>query len=279
MFPAILIQQPDADVACIDRVESADARFVQRSGYRGGNVGNFRIIHAVCRNRNGELFAEFVKQANKLIDELRTTSEEYFRDYSSKVDLAISKQMIRYYMSKVPAKYTVKGASDSAYFAVLDDCFNHSILTDKSRYDKFLDNPSAEILSNDMLFAIAIEWLDVMFNLQTSDSFDSKMDFHKRQYTKAMLDMVTTSNPDTLLYPDANSTMRLTYGNVLGYTANGKDMGWYTVIDSLISKKKENNREFYVSPRLKQLFDHRDFGSFRSQFLKSVLKSSAKILN
>ncbi|MBR4215181.1 MAG: S46 family peptidase [Bacteroidales bacterium] len=227
--------------------------------YSGCEFINFAIQHYALQHY---LEMGFFKQANKLIDELRTTSEDYFRDYSSKVDLAISKQMIRYYMSKVPAKYTVKHASDSAYFAVLDDCFNHSILTDKSRYDKFLDNPSAEMLSNDMLFAIAIEWLDVMFNLQTSDSFDSKMDFHKRQYTKAMLDMVTTSNPDTLLYPDANSTMRLTYGNVLGYTANGKDMGWYTVIDSLIAKKKDNDREFYVSPRLQQLFDNRDFGSY-----------------
>ena len=43
-----------------------------------------------------------------------------------------------------------------------------------------------------------------------------------------MMEMAQSINTDTLLSPDANSTMRLSYGKVGGYTYNGKDMGWQT---------------------------------------------------
>ena len=88
------------------------------------------------------------------------------------------------------------------------------------------------------------------------------MNYHKRLYTKAMMEMGQSINPDTLFFPDANSTMRLSYGKVGGYTYNGKDMGWITYIESYLAKKNNDDKEFIVPDKIEQLYNKRDFGPY-----------------
>ena len=68
--------------------------------------------------------------------------------------------------------------------------------------------------------------------------------------------------PDFYYIYDANSTMRLSYGKVGGYTYNGKDMGWQTNYESYLAKKNNDNKEFIIPEKMEELFKNRDFGPY-----------------
>lgn len=208
------------------------------------------------------LSIDYRQKVEEIVKDLKAKAESYFHDYNPKIDCAVSKQMIKYYVNHMPQKYCPAGSNDSSFYLLLEQNFNNSILTDKERYFNFLKHPTAEALSKDILFLLSVDIVEKMDYFQASDALECKTEVHNREYTKAMMEMAKSINPDTLFYPDANSTMRLTYGKVCGYTYQGKDMGWYTTFESLIAKKNNNDRDFMVLPELQTLFDKRDFGTY-----------------
>ena len=202
------------------------------------------------------------RRANFQVQHLKETYQKYFRDYNPEVDLAVSEQMLKYYAQHVPKKYCPKGIDDEAFYDLLSLSFKKSFLTSKAEYEKFLDDPTLDQLSNDLLFQFSLDCIKAMDKIAESESYFYKMEYYQRLYTKAMMEMIAESHPDTLFSSDANSTMRLTYGQVRGYAYNGKDMGWYTDFDSYIAKKNNDDREFMVCQRLQDLYDSRDFGPY-----------------
>lgn len=86
---------------------------------------------------------------------------------------------------------------------------------------------------------------------------DIKLDSLNRIYTQALREMQT----DKLFYPDANSTLRLSYGKVEGYAPN--DSVTYipfSNLDELIAKENPNDKEFVVPAKLKELYQKKDYG-------------------
>lgn len=64
-------------------------------------------------------------------------------------------------------------------------------------------------------------------------------------------------------YPDANSTLRMTYGKVLDYyPADAVHYNYYTTLDGVMAKEDPNNEEFIVSPKLKELYNKKDYGRY-----------------
>ena len=208
------------------------------------------------------LSLNYDKKTKEEIEKLKDNYQSHFRDYNKEVDFALSKEMLQLYMKNVPQKYWPKGIGDADFFSALEVAFQNSIFTDITRYEEFIKKPKIETLTNDVLFLLTSEFIDIMDKFSTPDDVQAKMDYHKRLYTKAMMEMAKSINPDTLLYPDANSTMRLSYGKVGGYTYNGKDMGWQTNYESYLAKKNNDNKEFVVPEKMEQLYKKRDFGQY-----------------
>jgi hypothetical protein len=70
-------------------------------------------------------------------------------------------------------------------------------------------------------------------------------------------------NPDGLYFPDANSTMRLSYGSVKGYSpADGVSYNYYTTIEGIMEKHNPDHHEFVLPQKLIQLYKDRDFGPY-----------------
>lgn len=227
--------------------------------YFGSEVINFAFQHYMLQYY---LWLGYDEKIKEEVDELKVSSQKFFHDYNSDVDFAISKEMLQYYAQKVPKKYWPKDMSNSNFYDILEAAFKNSFLTDKTKYEAFINNPTAQALSNDVLFMLGSEFLDIMDKLNVSEAQEDKMNYHKRLYTKAMMEMGQSINPDTLFFPDANSTMRLSYGKVGGYTYNGKDMGWITYIESYLAKKNNDDKEFIVPDKIEQLYNKRDFGPY-----------------
>jgi hypothetical protein len=70
-------------------------------------------------------------------------------------------------------------------------------------------------------------------------------------------------NPEKKFYPDANSTMRLTYGQVLDYDpADAVSFNYFTTLEGVMEKEDPENEEFIVPEKLKQLYESKDYGSY-----------------
>ncbi|HEY8367543.1 MAG TPA: S46 family peptidase, partial [Bacteroidia bacterium] len=98
--------------------------------------------------------------------------------------------------------------------------------------------------------------------LQASGNSMQKEDELMKEYMAAVMEY----RKKDLLYPDANFTLRLTYGEVLSYNGtDGKNMGYLTNASEILDKESTTNEEFEVFPRLKELIQKKDYGRYAEQ--------------
>ena len=178
--------------------------------------------------------------------------EAFYRNYSPTLDCEIAKAMVRFYEENGSPK-------DSLDLSDLnvDTLFAYSVYADsaklKSKTNKELaDDPVAKLnaqLRNARRFI--------------SNSY-SPEDVNRREAaSKKLTAGLMEWNKGAKLYPDANSTCRLTYGTVQGYTTkDGKKYDYYTSMKGVIDKEDSVNYEFRVPARQKELYAARDFGQY-----------------
>ena len=207
-----------------------------------------------------------IKQA---ADSLRIAADNYFASVPfPKVERIVGKQMLKTYMQYIPADQRIgifkvigqrfKGDSD----AFVDACFNYSIFGNKENFDKFIRKPSLYKINNDWMILFKYSITDGL--LQTAIAMmDANKNYNlaHKVWVKGMMDMKQEAGIP--IYPDANSTLRLTYGQVLPYSpADGAEYNYYTTLKGAMEKEDSNNWEFVVPAKLKQLYQAKDFGRY-----------------
>ncbi len=202
-------------------------------------------------------------------DSLQTAADKYFASVPfPEVERAVGKKMLQTYMQYIPAEQRIgifkiidkrfKGNSD----AFIDACFDHSIFGSKENFAKFIRKPG--------LYKISYDWM-ILFKYSITDGLlqtavamkdaNTNYDAAHKVWVKGMMDMKLADGKP--IYPDANSTLRLTYGRVLPYSpADGVEYGYYTTLKGVMEKEDPNNREFVVPAKLKQLYQAKDFGRY-----------------
>ena len=211
------------------------------------------------------------KDRNEQQKQIRLLDMAYHRfadkDYAPEVDKKIAKVMLKEYRRLVPAK------SQPAYFSLIDKKFKGDVdrfvdyLFDKSIYgseenfDKFKTRPSVKALEQDpmILFAKSVQEEKANLNAALAD-FDTGYALAHKEYVKGLLAMYQ----DKANFPDANFSLRLTYGQVKGYRP--KDAVYYncqTTLDGVMEKEDSTNWEFVVPSRLKALYEAKDFGRYQ----------------
>lgn len=206
----------------------------------------------------------------KELDQMTAAFRRFFdKDYVPEVDKKIAKVMLTEYRRLIPH------TSQPAYFAIidkkykgdierfLDDIFAKSIFASRENYNKFLKRPTAKELLNDpmILFAQSVE--NERENLSNSlKSYDAAYNRAHQTYVKGLLEM----EKDKKHWPDANFTLRLTYGQVKGY--HPRDCVYYThqtTLDGVMEKEDSTNWEFVVPQKLKDLYRAKDFGRYATK--------------
>ena len=140
--------------------------------------------------------------------------------------------------------------------------FTTSILTSRNELLAFLDAPSEGQLSNDPLYKLSIDMLAHL--TKRSDELIKLTDDYNRAY-RLLVAGLRESGLSTILYPDANSTLRLTYGKVSALPAdkrNDAKINNYTTLQGTINKYKPNDEEFDLPQRLIELNAKKDFGPY-----------------
>lgn len=220
-------------------------------------------VKQMCDALNGKDRAEQQKQ-------LLLLERAYLRfadkNYSPEVDKKIAKVMLKEYRRLVAPK------AQPDYFSIIDKkfkgnvdrfvdfIFEKSIFGSESNFNNFKAHPSVKALEEDpmILFAKSIQKEKAVLTEALKD-FDDSYNLAHRTYVKGLLAMYK----DKANFPDANFTLRLTYGQVKGYSP--RDCNYYgcqTTLDGVMEKEDSTNWEFVVPARLKELYNAKDFGHY-----------------
>ena len=192
----------------------------------------------------------------------------YNKDYNPEVDRKVSKQLIALYAKLIPAEQRISifkqinenfcGNTD----AFVDACFDKSIFRSQAALDAFLQNPDIKTLREDLMVQYSKSVKDG-YNA-TSNAMKAETDAYNlahKTWVAGMLDLKAKNG--TPVYPDANSTLRLTYGKIGSYEpADGVEYLYYTTLKGVMEKEDPNNPEFVVPAKLKELYEKKDFGPY-----------------
>ena len=141
------------------------------------------------------------------------------------------------------------------------EVFARSIFTTKENIDKFFQNPNQEALDNDPLAHIAKALVDKYYSSEDEALKDTYQKAF-RKYVKGMRD----SKVSLILYPDANSTLRLTYGSVKSLPKDKRNYdvkrNYYTTFKTMLDKYKPGDPEFDMPEKFVQMYQKGDFGRY-----------------
>lgn len=208
-------------------------------------------------------------QIKTAADSLKIAADKYFASVPfPEVERIVAKKMLQTYMQYIPAEQRIsifevidkrfKGNSD----AFVDACFDYSIFGNKENFEKFIRKPGSYKLGFDWMVLFKHSITDGL--LQTAIAMaeaNKNYNAAHKVWVKGMMDMKRSAG--TPIYPDANSTLRLTYGQVLPYEpADGMEYGYYTTLKGAMEKEDPNNWEFVIPAKLKQLYQAKDFGRY-----------------
>jgi hypothetical protein len=146
------------------------------------------------------------------------------------------------------------------YQKYADWMFNKSIFSSKQKVDAFLADPNGKKLAKDPALVAVNEFFNSYSDMQskTKDAYD-KLDRGHRLYIAGLREM----NPDKNYAPDANFTMRVTYGTVQDYfPADAVHYEYFTTMDGVMQKEDPSNWEFVVPGKLKELYETKDYGQY-----------------
>jgi hypothetical protein len=126
----------------------------------------------------------------------------------------------------------------------------------------FLDKPVLKTIENDLVYLSSASVYKVAVEISNEvDKFDDQLDTGKRLWVAALMEM----DPEKTRYPDANSTMRLSYGTIQDYDPkDGVTYKYYTTLQGVVDKYKPGDYEFDLPKKIIDLNARKEFGNYGS---------------
>ena len=198
---------------------------------------------------------------------LQGLADGHFKDYDMDTDRELFVKMLTKYRDDIdpalwPSQFNVVQDKYKGDFeAYADKIYSKSPLRSAEAFAAFLENPKQKTFDNDLAIAMSMSLLQRYFQ-GTSPEVQAKFDRGYRLFVRGMRELM----PEKAWYPDANSTMRLTYGPVGDYKpADAVHYDFVTTANGILEKKDNSNPEFIVPERLEQLIKARDFGPYADE--------------
>ena len=188
------------------------------------------------------------------------------KDYDHEVDRKVAKVLLPLYAEMVeadqlPAFYaTIQGRFKGNYDAYVDELYDNSIYASEANLNKFLKKPTVKAIDNDLMKAFIEAKYEIGNKLiKAYNEAHQGIDLLHKTYVRGLCDMYA---PEPKA-PDANFTLRLTYGNVKPYDPkDGVSYKYYTTLKGVMEKEDPTNPEFVVPGKLKELYEAKDYGQY-----------------
>ena len=209
-------------------------------------------------NSKGE--QAFNDRKNNLISGLA----DFYKDFNANVDQKVFEQLIHLYATKSPKEFLPTNISNINATELANDVYSNSKLVSYNSLKELLTGDSKTVLANlnaDKGFIVIKSMADKFLKdvAPKYDEINLKITALQRTYMKAQLEL----NKGSRIFPDANSTLRVTYGKVKGYAP--KDATLYTPVtylDGAMEKYIPGDYEFDVPAKLIDLYKKKEYGQY-----------------
>ena len=233
--------------------------------YRGPEILGFSLrFRTLLKDLEDKKIEESKIQED--IEKLKEAAKDHFKDYSAKVDQNMLASMLRLYFYNVPMEQQpemlkkLANQYNADFKPYAKEVFEESIFASLEKVNEFLENPKARKIEKDPAFELMKAFRENYREIrkETTEAYQL-MDKGRRLFIAGLMEM----QPDRKFYPDANFTMRLTYGIVDDYyPADAVHYNYFTTLEGVMEKEDPTTWEFVVPKKLKELYEAKDYGPY-----------------
>ncbi|MCB0765011.1 MAG: S46 family peptidase, partial [Flavobacteriales bacterium] len=257
------------DKGYADRTKVEKAMVYMQEGAFGSEmiILGFRMLGLKMQLESDPKDAAKVSAA---VARVQAAADEFWKDYDPATDQKVTATMFRLIHDDVQADLqpgvikTVQSKYKGDFDAWAKAVFNTSVLTDRKRLDAFLASPKLKTLEKDLGFQASESCLNHYRAVLAPAAEAGQADLDKGY--RLMVAAMREKDPNKMWYPNANSTMRLTYGTVGSYVPmDGAFYTYQTTSAGILEKEDPTNDEFIVPAREKMLLVKKDFGRYANE--------------
>lgn len=232
-----------------------------------GKAESERTLQIIAETRSGAEAYNMASMYSKVFTDtavfnrfearLPAIFEDFFKDYNVATDKKSTMRMFEILSDSVSGKDLPEFLNFS-FGKNFSSIFDNSVFTNKERFMAALEL-GVDGFKDDVLLAQSAQFIPIMRRLiEETTPFNEMFATGKRLYMAGLLEM---NEGKKAMAPDANFTIRLTYGNVLPYKpADATLYHHYTTLDGVIAKADASDPDFELDPKLKELWAKKDFG-------------------
>ncbi len=239
------------------------AAYLNEAGKRGAEIVGWS---ASVRNRMKD--KNFAENPALYKQKLKKEAEEYYKDYDLNTDKKILVEMLKLYHRNLPEKWipeeVLKSAGNKGPEAYVENLFEKSLLVDTAALFDFIDKSNAESykkLEKDPFWKLYTS-MDELYIRKIKPELD-KIQSEIVRLNQVWLAGLMEMDSDKVFYADANSTLRVAYGKVQGYSPyDGAYYKHYTTLKGIMEKDNPEIYDYNVPQRLREIYQKRDFGTY-----------------
>ncbi len=222
-----------------------------------------------------ELSEEEEPEANKIQDEiesLKNKTKNHFKNYHKKIDQEITAKMMDMYFHNL--EFTLQPSfmqniianHNGDFTAFAEALFDDTFMYSEESVINFLDGfkpRKAKKIRNDPAYELATALFDHYIKeiSPATSQWNTDLDSLQRIYIRGLKQYQRTKR----FYPDANFTLRVTYGKVDGYEPrNGVEYEHFTTLEGVMEKENPDVYDYVVEDKLKELYEAKDYGKYAS---------------
>lgn len=204
----------------------------------------------------------------QILPKINAAIDNYYGEFYAPLEKEVLIAQLNLYAAKAseyglaPVVAKMKVANNGNFTADVDKAVTGSIFANKESVEAFMKDPKPELIAADPLFVISNDLVTKM-NVKSAEQLKLDDDF-AIAYRK-LVEGLRESKLNTIQYPDANSTLRLTYGKVRALPTdkrNDAKTNNYTTMTGMVKKYKAGDPEFDLPARLLELNKEQDFGQY-----------------
>ena len=221
-------------------------------------AGNFNRLSQVTKETPQE-------DIDKMVASLKNATAAFFKDYYQPIDEEVARTMLTEYLNNQPANFRPSFLNDiDDVDAYVEKLFKKSMFADETKVNEFLDGfkaSKAKKLQKDpalQAYQSMISFYRDEVNPKMS-AINADLAGLQRLYMKGQMLM----EPEKRFSPDANFTLRVTYGKVEGFKPqDGKKYRHFTTLEGIMEKENPDIYDYVVEPKLKDLYRKKDYGRY-----------------
>ena len=221
-------------------------------------AGNFNRLAQVTADTPQE-------EVDRMIASLRQASNEFFKDYYQPIDEEVARTMLTEYLKHQPADFRPGFLNEiNNVSQYVEHLFAKSIFASQEKVNDLLDNFKPNKIKK-LQKDPALQAYQSMMNFYRDEvnpkmsAINTDLARLQRLYMKGQMLM----EPEKRFSPDANFTLRVTYGKVEGFKPqDGKNYRHFTTLEGIMEKENPDIYDYVVEPKLKQLYNRKDYGRY-----------------